>query len=276
MRRISRNQRRRALICCSICLVLTMSIAVFAVWLSETEPVHTTESSSFQPVQEVSTVSEKDPAIVEVEPVPIEGLDPERPMIALTVDDSITDLTSEYCRVIRENGCAATFFVVGYLAEKYPEEVSALAKAGMEIGNHSYSHQQLVGLSQEKISMQVSQADAFLSQLLGWTPTLMRPPYGRVDEEVLAAAGHPVVLWSLDSEDAVAKSSEEVLEQLLKAKDGDIVRVHDGMNITLQALETGLPMLLEAGFQVTTVSDLFAVHGYGFADGCKYTALPQK
>lgn len=276
MRRISRNQRRRALICCSICLVLTMSIAVFAVWLSETEPVHTTESSSFQPVQEVSTVSEKDPAIVEVEPVPIEGLDPERPMIALTVDDSITDLTSEYCRVIRENGCAATFFVVGYLAEKYPEEVSALAKAGMEIGNHSYSHQQLVGLSQEKISMQVSQADAFLSQLLGWAPTLMRPPYGRVDEEVLAAAGHPVVLWSLDSEDAVAKSSEKVLEQLLKAKDGDIVRVHDGMNITLQALETGLPMLLEAGFQVTTVSNLFAVHGYGFADGCKYTALPQK
>ena len=275
MRPMSRKQRRNALACCGVCMVLTAAMGGFAFWLSRQEPVMREPG----PVSQVSASSAQENSgavqagLVRVDPVEVEGLDPDRPIVALSIDDSMTELTEEYIRVLEENNCKATFFVVGYLAEKYPEETAALAQAGMEIGNHSYSHQQLVGLRQEKITEQVSQTDTLLEKLTGEKPALVRPPYGRVNEDVLAAAGHPVVLWSLDSLDAVADSSADVLEQLLLAEDGDIIRVHDGMAITLEALEQGLPMLQQAGIQVTTVSNLFAVRGYGLADGCKYTHL---
>lgn len=91
---------------------------------------------------------------------------------------------------------------------------------------------------------------------------------------MLAAAGHPVVLWSLDVQDAVSTSAEEILARLLTAQDGDIVRVHDGVQATLEALEQGLPALREAGIQVTTVSNLFAVRGYAMEAGRRYRCLP--
>ena len=106
-------------------------------------------------------------------------------------------------------------------------------------------------------------------------PELVRPPYGRVDGDVLGAAEHPVVLWSLDSQDARAESVQEIVDRLLLAKDGDIVRVHDGMTVTLEALRQGLPLLRDAGMQVTTVSDLFAVRGYGMENGKRYSRLPE-
>ena len=192
----------------------------------------------------------------------------------LTIDDSVTALTSDYCRALTDNGCTSTFFTVGYLAENDPETLEALAAAGMEIGNHSYSHQQLAGLSPEKIKRQVESTDQLVEELTGAAPTLMRPPYGRVNGDVLAAAGHPVVLWSLDVQDAVSTSAEEILARLLTAQDGDIVRVHDGVQATLEALEQGLPALREAGIQVTTVSNLFAVRGYAMEAGRRYRRLP--
>ena len=84
-----------------------------------------------------------------------------------------------------------------------------------------------------------------------------------------------MVLWSLDSQDARAESVQEIVDRLLLAKDGDIVRVHDGMTVTLEALRQGLPLLRDAGMQVTTVSDLFAVRGYGMENGKRYSRLPE-
>ena len=44
---------------------------------------------------------------------------------------------------------------------------------------------------------------------------------------------------------------------------------------TLEALRQGLPLLRDAGMQVTTVSDLFAVRGYGMENGKRYSRLPE-
>lgn len=275
MRQPSVRRRRKALICCGICMALTVGIAAYTLFLSWGEPNAEAVGSSGQtPDLDCPSVLPEDSEFLRTEPVEVDGIDPSLPVIALTVDDSVTALTHEYCRVMEENGCAATFFTVGYLAEEEPETLKVLAEAGMEIGNHSYSHQQLVGLSGEKIWQQVSRADELLEQLSGEAPALIRPPYGRVNQDVLDAAGHPVILWSVDAQDAVASSSDEVLNRLLSAEDGDIVRVHDGIPLTLDALEEGLPVLREAGIQVTTVSNLFAVRGYVLQDGRKYRALP--
>lgn len=264
-------RRWRALICCAVCMVLTAGIAGFA-WRLSLREVPKEETSAPAPVVSMPVKEEE---ALRVDPVPVDGLDPELPIVALTVDDSVTALTEEYCTVLRENGCRATFFTVGYLAEEQGKLLRELIDCGMEIGNHSYSHQQLVGLSREKIWVQITENDRLLEELTGVAPELVRPPYGRVDGDVLGAAGHPVVLWSLDSQDARAESVQEIVDRLLLAKDGDIVRVHDGMTVTLEALRQGLPLLRDAGMQVTTVSDLFAVRGYGMENGKRYSRLPE-
>lgn len=275
MGRLSERRRKRALIWCVVSMAVTVGIAAYTLLLSWREAERETVGSSLESVEPVesSWVSEQE-ELRRIDPVEVEGLDPGLPIIALTIDDSVTALTADYCRALTDNGCTATFFTVGYLAENDPETLEALAAAGMEIGNHSYSHQQLAGLSPEKIKRQVESTDQLVEELTGAAPTLMRPPYGRVNGDVLAAAGHPVVLWSLDVQDAVSTSAEEILARLLTAQDGDIVRVHDGVQATLEALEQGLPALREAGIQVTTVSNLFAVRGYAMEAGRRYRCLP--
>jgi len=125
-------RRWRALICCAVCMVLTAGIAGFA-WRLSLREVPKEETSA--PVPVVSMPVKEEEAL-RVDPVPVDGLDPELPIVALTVDDSVTALTEEYCTVLRENGCRATFFTVGYLVEEQGELLRELIDCGMEIGNH--------------------------------------------------------------------------------------------------------------------------------------------
>ncbi len=275
MGRLSERRRKQALFWCVISMAVTVGIAAYTLLLSWREPGRETVGSTPESMGSVeSTQVPESEKFLRIDPIEVEGLDPELPIIALTVDDSVTAMTTDYCRVLQDNGCTATFFTVGYLAEKNPDTLMALAAAGMEIGNHTYSHQQLVGLSEEKISRQVTSADQLIEKLTGKIPAVMRPPYGRVNRDVVMAAEHPVILWSLDARDAISTSSEEILAQLLLATDGDIVRIHDGVGATLEALEQGLPSLREAGIQVTTVSNLFAVRGYAMESGRRYSRIP--
>ena len=43
--------------------------------------------------------------------------------------------------VLNKTDQSATFFVVGWIAEKYPEIVKEISNLGFEIGSHTYYHQ---------------------------------------------------------------------------------------------------------------------------------------
>ncbi len=43
--------------------------------------------------------------------------------------------------IIEENKVSATFFVVGWIAQKYPEVVREIAEKGFEIASHTHTHQ---------------------------------------------------------------------------------------------------------------------------------------
>lgn len=43
--------------------------------------------------------------------------------------------------IIDENNVSATFFVVGWIAKKYPEIIKQISKRGYEIGSHTHLHQ---------------------------------------------------------------------------------------------------------------------------------------
>lgn len=73
----------------------------------------------------------------------------QRPMIALTFDDGPGEYTEELINCLVENNAKATFFMLGQNVEAYPEIAKELSDAGMELGNHSYSHPDLVTIGAE-------------------------------------------------------------------------------------------------------------------------------
>jgi polysaccharide deacetylase family protein (PEP-CTERM system associated) len=58
--------------------------------------------------------------------------------------------TQRVLQMFEEYGCRATFFVLGWVAERYPALVREIVEAGHEVGCHSYAHRRVSSLSPEE------------------------------------------------------------------------------------------------------------------------------
>ena len=71
--------------------------------------------------------------------------------VVLTFDDGPNPPhTQALLEVLKEHDVKATFFLKGRNIEAFPELVRAVAEAGHEIGNHSYSHRPMFSIDKEK------------------------------------------------------------------------------------------------------------------------------
>ena len=71
--------------------------------------------------------------------------------IALTFDDGPHPVyTPEILDILKENNAKATFFVIGKNAKNYPDLILREKEEGHEIGNHTYSHPDMKGISVDK------------------------------------------------------------------------------------------------------------------------------
>src|SRR5438552_3007257 len=55
----------------------------------------------------------------------------------------VVENTRRVLRVLAEHGTRATFFVLGWVAERHPAVVAEIATAGHEVASHGYAHQLL-------------------------------------------------------------------------------------------------------------------------------------
>lgn len=69
--------------------------------------------------------------------------------------------------ILERHGTKATFFVVGWIAEKFPDVVTQIVNDGHEIGCHSYMHRTLPTLSPEAFREDTAKAKAILENLSG-------------------------------------------------------------------------------------------------------------
>lgn len=185
-------------------------------------------------------------------------------LIALTFDDGPhTKYTLEILDILKESGCVATFFIIGENAAEHPELLGKIKESGCEIGNHTWSHEYLDRLSEDKIRVEIEKTDKFIEECIGEKPKVFRPPGGRSNETVLKVAeefGYMTVLWSKDTRDWSCPGVEYVVSSALdKNTSGDIILFHDynsGKSPTPDALRKILPRLIEAGYKTVTVSEL--------------------
>lgn len=145
---------------------------------------------------------------------------PSRPYVALTIDLEVGDeRVPQLLATLREQQVRVTFFVLGQWVEQHPQLVRQIIADGHELANHSYSHPDFRSLSDAQIAAELARTEALVQELGGTTRPYFRPPYGAYNQRVLeavAAQGYLLVMWNVDSQDAVGspKTAELMLTSL--------------------------------------------------------------
>ena len=199
------------------------------------------------------------------------SVNPNRPMIALTFDDGPGLGTERLIEALESHGARATFFMMGTRVNTYPNAVRKMVETGCELGNHTTNHLKLTDYAAEGIATEINYTRDVIDSIVGQTPTMVRPPYGAVNEVVQSVAGAPLVFWSIDTLDWQLKDAGLIRNYVLNTvKDGDIVLMHDIYEATVQATIELIPLLQERGFQIVTVSEMARARGITLENGAKY------
>ncbi len=203
-----------------------------------------------------------------------DGIDPSRPMIALTFDDGPGKDTERLLDALEKHGARATFFMVKSNITKYPDTVKRMKEIGCEIGNHTTDHKRLTELAEAEIVSQVETTNAALKSLIGEGATVVRPPYGMVNDLVKSTIKYPLIFWNVDTLDWETRDAGKTVKHTLEnVKDGDIVLMHDIYETTIDAAIELIEKLQEAGYQLVTVSEMARARGIELEMGEEYTRL---
>ena len=106
--------------------------------------------------------------------------------IAITFDDGPhPSLTPRILKILEEYGIKATFFMVGFWAEDYPEMVKAIDYAGIEIGTHSNTHPDFTKLDESQMRLELETSIQTIKKITSKEVELFRAPYGAYNNAML-------------------------------------------------------------------------------------------
>ncbi|MDE6830114.1 MAG: hypothetical protein K2P34_07280, partial [Lachnospiraceae bacterium] len=98
------------------------------------------------------------------------------------------------------------------------------------------------------------------------------PPYGAISDTMKASVGMPMILWNIDTLDWKTRNAEATVNTVMESvKDGDIILMHDIHTESVDAAVELIPKLIDAGFQLVTVSEMAAAKGIVLENGKSYT-----
>ena len=184
--------------------------------------------------------------------------------IAITFDDGPHPRkTEKILNILDQFDVKATFFVIGVNVNNYPNVIKKVLSNGHELGKHTYSHKVLKSLAIDKIQSELYDTEDALYKLCMYKPTLLRPPCGLYDSNLVKVAkenAYKIVLWTVDTKDWAHESVNSIVKNVLEnVKSGDIILFHDyisGVDNTPEALKIIIPKLQEMGYKFVTVSEL--------------------
>lgn len=78
--------------------------------------------------------------------------------------------------IFAEKGIKSTFFVLGWVAERYPELIKEIHKQGHEVASHGYAHRRATEQTREVFQQDVKRSKDHLEDLLGEKLTGYRAP----------------------------------------------------------------------------------------------------
>lgn len=126
--------------------------------------------------------------------------------------------------IIKNSNVSATFFVLGWVAEKYPEIIREISDRGFEIGSHTHLHQLAYQQDRKKFYNDIEKSIKVLEDCIGEKITSFRAPGFSITEN--------------------NKWAFEVLHELGITKDSSVfpaARAHGG----LPSFSSSIPSIIE-------------------------------
>jgi cellulose synthase/poly-beta-1,6-N-acetylglucosamine synthase-like glycosyltransferase/peptidoglycan/xylan/chitin deacetylase (PgdA/CDA1 family)/spore germination protein YaaH len=202
--------------------------------------------------------------------------------VALSFDDGPDPKwTPKILDILRNKGVKGTFMLIGAEAAENIGVMKRIVREGHEIGNHTYTHPDISGISQRQLDLEVNLTERLFASKLGVQPLYFRPPYD-IDEEPdtddeaapvvrIQQDGFTIIGNKIDTSDwdeHPRKSPQEITQtvfywlDLMKTKPqfrGSIILLHDGggeRSATVAALPVLIDALRARGYTIVPVSAL--------------------
>ena len=197
------------------------------------------------------------------------GLDEGRKTLALSYDDGPNDpWTLKLLEVLEKHRVAATFFMVGRYVRERPEIARAVSQAGHAVGNHAYSHPNLIFANATRLRQELEETSKAIEEATGTRPVLFRPPFGGRRPGTFAMARElrmVPVMWRVTCYDWSAKSHQQILKHARRQiRGGEVILLHDGGHIrmgedrsaTVRATDELIAEYKDRGFAFVTVPEM--------------------
>lgn len=136
-----------------------------------------------------------------------------------------------------------------------------IAEAGHELGNHSYTHPDMSKISSSKIHEEIVKTNDVIEATTGKQITLLAPPSGYFNNEVVKIAAQQklkTVIWSVDTIDWQKPSPDTLLKRVTgKVHNGALILMHP-TEVTTNSLERLITEIKNKGYKIDTVSDMLS------------------
>ncbi|MDO8644904.1 MAG: polysaccharide deacetylase family protein [bacterium] len=191
-----------------------------------------------------------------------------RPVVSLTFDDGPDPVTTlPLLQLLERYAAIATFFVTGERAAKYGNLISEILAHGHDIGNHSYSHDNLLMLRRSEKVYREIEATQVLLRRFGISPVAFRPPVGITSPKLahaLEQQGLRCVTFTCRAFDGGNRCIRGLSRRILKkVKPDDIILLHDirpkgakDPAVWLREIDQILSGLKNKGLQVIPLAEL--------------------
>lgn len=192
--------------------------------------------------------------------------------LALTYDDGPNDPhTLRLLEVLAKHNVKATFFLIGRYVEQRPDIVREVVNAGHIVGNHTFSHSNLIFTSAKQTRTQLQGCQQAITQAIGQHSPLFRPPFGGRRPGTLRIArslGLAPVMWNVSGQDWKGYSAEEIKQRIHRqVRGGDVILLHDGSHTgmgadrsqTIIATDLLISEAMSGEFEFVTIPEMMKV-----------------
>lgn len=195
--------------------------------------------------------------------------------IILTFDDGPDPrYTPQILDILEKEKIPATFFVIGLNAESNIPLLQRIHKDGFEIGNHTFTHNNVAKMSIERAELELKTTRSLIECITGHSTILFRAPYNADSEPQTFEEIEPIARSKKDNYITVGESidpndwdpnmsADSIVSRtirLAEQNEASIILLHDAGGKTRQPTVDALPRIIayfkSRGCKFTTIADL--------------------